>query len=175
MDPISSGFETLAEIAGALLGFAVLAFSLAGKPEELSGPDKIRLWLLLSLAVGSIIGGLLPEILALRGLEDEQLWRIWSACFLGGALQIFLIGAVSLARMTAPERRSYYGETPMARITFHIQNLIMSAVALTQVLNIVGVGFHGEQWICLTALLVGVVQAAVVLLMIIFLRPVSAA
>ena len=171
MEPISSAFETLAEIAGALLGFAALAFSLAGRPEEVEASDKIRLWLLLSIAVGAIIGGVLPEVIALRGIEGPRMWTIWSGCFLGGAVQILGMSLVFLVRMTPEERQIYFGKTPLHRAVFHIQNVILGSILVSQVMNFAGIGLQGEQWICLVALLAGVVQAASILLMIVFLRP----
>ena len=48
---------------------------------------------------------------------------------------------------------------------------ILLLVVLSQLLNALALVYRGEEWICLTALLLTVVQAAVILLTIIFLRP----
>jgi len=171
MEPISSAFETLAEIAGALLGFAALAFALARGPEQLAAEDRLRLWTLLSMAVASILGGILPHVFVKTGVAGAELWRLWSAAYLIGAAQIFAVAVRVYQHMTPVERSSYWGHTPTIRTLVALQQGILFMVVVSQVLNAIGVVYEGEEWLCLTALLLTVVQAAVILLTIIFLRP----
>ena len=75
MEQISSAFETLAEISAGLLGFSAVAFALARGPAALEPADRVRLWLLLTLSVVGILGGILPHVLLAAGDEGPSIWR----------------------------------------------------------------------------------------------------
>lgn len=154
-----------------MLGFSAVAFALARGPESLEPEDRVRLWLLLTLSVVGIVGGILPHVFIATGAEGPSIWRWWSAAYVLATLQAYIGGFVAYARMERAARQRFNGHTLTERIFVASQNLILAAVFVTQLLNSVGLVYDGEQWICLTALLLTIVQAAIMLLTIIFLRP----
>ena len=168
---ISSAFETLAEISAGLLGFSAVAFALARGPESLEPEDRVRLWLLLTLSVVGILGGILPHVLLEARIEPPALWRWWSWAYVWAAVQVYAGAIVAYRRMDPERRRDFHGRTRVVRSLVGSQNVILGAVLISQLLNAVGFVFHAEAWVCLGALLLTVVQAAIMLLTIIFLRP----
>ena len=171
MEPISSAFETLAEISGALLGFAAIAFALDRSPDRLEAEDRLRLWVLLSLSVASIVGGIFPHVMTKLGQSGPLLWRLWSLAYVVAALQIAGVGLALYLRMDSRQRADFRGHTPGVRILVFSQAIILSEVVFAQALNAISLHYHGEEWVCLAGLLLTVVQAAIILLMIVFLRP----
>ncbi|MDG2334129.1 MAG: hypothetical protein P8Q97_07895 [Myxococcota bacterium] len=171
MEPISSAFETLAEIAGALLGFGAIAFALARGPEDLVPEDRIRLFLLLSLAVASIMGGILPHVLVSLGQTGASLWRTWSFAYVFMGTQIIIIWALLYSQMDSPEKAAYLGRTRLFRVQSIVVHGILATSFVAQIFNFLAIGLPGREWVCLAGLLFTVIQAAIILLTIIFLRP----
>lgn len=171
MEPVSSAFETLAEIAAALLGFAAVAFALSGGPASLEEEDRLRLLLLLALSVVCIVGGVLPAVLVTSGDQGASIWRTWSAAYALASFQVYMGALITYWRMKRENRKNFHGRTPGVRVIVWTQNLILACVFVTQCLNAFGIWFDGDQALCLIALLLTVVQAAIMLLTIIFLRP----
>ena len=170
LEPISSAFETLAEIAGSLLGFAAVAFALTRGPEDLRSDDRLRLFLLLSLAVAAVLEGLLPHLLALLGQTGSSLWRTWSFTYVFAGTQIILFGVFLYSRMEPDERIAYVGHTRSLRAMSVVVHGILGLIFISQILNTLTFGFSGKEWVCLAGLLFTVIEAAIILLTIIFLR-----
>jgi len=170
LEPISSAFETLAEISGSLLGFAAVAFALTRGPEDLKADDRLRLFLLLSLSVAAVLEGLLPHLLALLGQTGSALWRTWSFAYVFAGTQITLFGVFLYSRMEPHEKIAYLGHTRSLRAMSIVVHSILGIIFISQILNTLAFGFSGKEWVCLAGLLFTVIEAAVILLMIIFVH-----
>ncbi len=86
---IPQSLQTIAEISIAFAGFSGLIVALRKKVGPLSGIEKYRLQILLTLAFGAMFLSFLPEVLESLGIGEHETWMyagsalfVYSATFL---------------------------------------------------------------------------------------------
>jgi hypothetical protein len=160
-------FLSLAEIAGVFVGFGALIAVRSGSAAEAEAVSSIR-WVM-SSGVWVVIAALAPVIASQYAISGHELWL---GCSL---LALVLLVALMLVLGRTPENRADVASTlavvPRAQIalvmglTFWLPT---AALVLALALVFLGLAPDREQALYLTAVALGLVQAALQLLVMVF-------
>jgi hypothetical protein len=160
-------FLSLAEIAGVFVGFGALIAVRSGSSAETEAIQGIR-WVL-SSGVWVVVAALAPIILGQYGIGSHELWLWCSLAALG------LLAVLILAYGLAPEYRAdiassaaAVGRAKLVLVTVPTFLVPEAVLVLALVVVILGLAPHHEQALYLTAVGLGLFQAAFQLLIMVF-------
>jgi hypothetical protein len=165
-------FLSLAEIAGVFVGFGALIAVRSGSSAEAEAISAIR-WVM-SSGVWVVVAALAPVIANQYGVSGHELWL---GC---GLLALVLLVVLMLAMGRTPENRAdvalTFAVVPRAQIvlvmglTFWLPTAVL---VLALALVFLGLAAGHEQALYLTAVGLGLLQAALQLLVMVFWQPTS--
>ncbi len=97
--------QTIADIGVAIAGFSGLIVALRKSAGPLTGVQKYRLQILLSLAFGAMFLSLLPELLLSSGIMADWIWKVSSSvlCLYSVVFLIWWTRASLQVKRTDPE------------------------------------------------------------------------
>jgi len=162
-------FTTIAELSFTLAAAAGIILALTGDPTRWRQFDSVRVLWLLTVSLGSGILALIPLGLHMTGLSSVVVWRISSGLmflFFG----LFWVHSLrQIASLPSEERKNFRRGIAIPSMVGHL------AMLLSQLLNSLGFVFHGSSSVYFFGLLWLLAWAALVFVLLIFLRPRSAA
>ena len=156
---------SIVEFSIALAGFSGIVVALGKQAGRWDPADRFRMLNILIIAFGAAFMAYVPMGLAHAGLSGSLLWRL-SSGMLASFLTIILVFAILRMRSQPAEIRRLLNPT--------LRRLLVGGTAfvvLTQLANIVGLGFQPCFVLYFAALVWLLIAAALQFIRILFVRP----